>query len=141
MMLNLKHLNTLELVVYGGSLPAQFGALDKLQSLIIWSYCLKGSLPSQWINGMRSLGQLVVSPLEAAIDYADPDGGTCGVAGTMPTSWFKDLLNTPSITYTDLSYNYLQGKSNWQLSAIYTIHVSSPRQISTLSSWDRISGL
>lgn len=109
MLLNLKQLNSVQFLVYGGNLPPQFGALDKLQTLIINHYCLHGSLPSQWINGMRSLEVLKVVPPDAAVNYADPDGGTCGVQGTVPKAWFTNLAHAPKIYYTDLSYNNLEG--------------------------------
>jgi hypothetical protein len=85
-LLRFKNMTQLDLVVYGGKLPPQLGALPHMQFFNISHYCLGGSLPPNWLQGWPELIKLNVAPHQDAFGIV-PEDAQCGVTGPIPLRW------------------------------------------------------
>jgi hypothetical protein len=105
---NLPDLQQLRLSIGSGTLMPQLAALTSLQSLNLYHYCLRGSIPAQLIDGLPKLEYLRITPVAAAAGATDPAGGLCGVSGTLPN--IGRVPRLALLEQLDLSYNQLTGQ-------------------------------
>jgi hypothetical protein len=106
-LLQLPELKRVAMVVYGGSIPVQLGALPVvLEDLEIRHYCLQGTLPPTLLQSWPLVARLVISKNDEANagGFEDPEGAVCGLTGSIPHTWFI-VNNASRMTTLDLSGN------------------------------------
>jgi hypothetical protein len=109
-------LKVLDMVVYGGTMPSQLGALSNLQRLLVYYFCMTGGLPPNLLYGLQSAGEVTIREYAGAEQY-QPDGVQCGISGPMPSEWFTvtrdalgaELIPGAVLTTMDISGNKLSG--------------------------------
>jgi hypothetical protein len=85
-LLQFKNMSQLDLVLYGGELPSELGALSNMRHVSISHYCLGGTLPPNWLEGWPQLGSLTVAPHQDAFGLV-PEDAECGVTWPIPMRW------------------------------------------------------
>jgi hypothetical protein len=111
----------LEILVYGGHLPIELGALSNLNRLSVFYYCLTGGLPPNLLFGLQKAWLVWIGKFVDA-EWYQPQGAKCGIAGPIPDQWFEMDASSAVKPGTDLqvlelSNNKLTGTlpdiSNW----------------------------
>lgn len=77
-LLDLPALTWLDICVYGGTVAPELGGLQ-LQYVSINHYCMDGTLPPNLLYGWPGLETLIITRQGDAVDYTDPEIGTCGI--------------------------------------------------------------
>jgi hypothetical protein len=109
-------LEALDMVVYGGTVPSQLGALNNLRKLLVYYFCMQGGLPPNMLYGLQGTSELTIREYAGAEQY-QPGGVQCGITGPMPPEWYTatsdasgaNLLPGPSLNTMDISGNKLSG--------------------------------
>lgn len=109
-------LQLLDMVVYGGRLPTQLGALSNLQRLLVYYFCMKDGMPPNLLYGLQNAWEVTIREYAGAEQY-QPDGVQCGITGPVPPEWFTptkdasgaDLNPATSLQVIDIGGNKLSG--------------------------------
>jgi hypothetical protein len=110
------NLQALDMVVYGGSVPPQLGALSNLERLLVYYYCMQGGMPPNLLYGLQNAWEVTIREYAGAERY-QPDGVQCGITGPVPPAWFTTttdvsggtLVPAASLLVIDISNNKLSG--------------------------------
>jgi Leucine-rich repeat (LRR) protein len=103
-LLTLEKLERVYLVVKGGELPPQLGALKTMNSLKISYECMSGPLPPNWGRDWANIQYMSITQYPS-IDGSSEDVG-CGITGQLPVVWGSQMR---PMLVLDLSGNALTG--------------------------------